>query len=195
LISQPRSTASFDRCDWPVVKNSARRGSSSPFSKMMRSAGAAAVDRDRLIADFPAVAIRTMEHAPPVQLPDAVDLRKVVADPGGDEQLAGPHGLAVGKRDLESRIGLAFDGRHPDVSQLDRLVAFELAAADRPKLLRIDPVARQVAVQGLRGGVARVAGVTHQHRPPASAEHERRAQPGRSGPDNHDVVRLRHVFP
>jgi len=46
-----------------------------------------AVDRNRLIAKLPSVAIGTVKHAAPIQLLDAVDLRKVVAHSGGNQQL------------------------------------------------------------------------------------------------------------
>ncbi len=68
-----------------------------------------------------------MKDAPSVQLADPVDLREVVADAGGDQELAGPDDLMVGERDVESRVGVALGGRHADVAQLDRVVPFELA--------------------------------------------------------------------
>ena len=134
-----------------------------------------------------------MKDAPAVQLADAVDLREVVADAGGDQELAGPDDLVVGERDVESRVGVALRGasRRRCAARPCRTVR----ARARPiaqKLLRVDAVARQVPVQRVRGGVARVAGVAHEHRPPAPAENERRAQPSRTCPHNHDVVRLRH---
>jgi hypothetical protein len=70
------------------------------------AAVAAAVDRQRLIAHFPSVAVRTMEDAAAVQLAEAGNAGQVVDDAGGEEELAGVHFFAGRERDAEA-AGLA----------------------------------------------------------------------------------------
>ena len=84
---------------------------------------------------------------------------------------------AIGERDMEPRLA-ALGRRHFDVAELDGLVRPQLIASDLQELPRRDAVARQESVHGLRGGVARLARVAHEHAPPAAAEHQRGAQPG-----------------
>ena len=54
------------------------------LERQAEAALAAAVDRERPIAHFPAVAVRAVEDAAAVQLGEAGDRRQVVDDAGGD---------------------------------------------------------------------------------------------------------------
>ena len=65
------------------------------------------------------------------------------------------------------------------------------SSSSRPiaqELARRHAVAGQVAVQRVRGGVARPPGVADEHRAAAAAEHERGAQPRGPGAHDDDVV-------
>src|SRR5262245_42854913 len=78
-----------------------------------------------------------------------------------------------------------------DVAQFDRLVGSELLAANRAKFARVDAVAREITMECARCRIARPAVIADENRTPATAEHERSAQPGRSGTDNDNVVHRR----
>ena len=83
--------------------------------------------------------------------------------------------------------GLALGGRHLDVAELHRVVARQLLPGERQELRRRHAVAGEIAVQRMRGVVARAAGVAHEHGPAAAAEDQRRAQSGGPGADDDDV--------
>ena len=59
---------------------------------------------DRLVADFPAVAIRAMQHISTPAVGDARHVRQPVDKPSGDEQPPALHGLAVCEGDFEPAV-------------------------------------------------------------------------------------------
>ena len=122
---------------------------------------AAAIDRDRLIADFPAVAVRTVEHAAAVQLAKAVDLRHVVDDAGGEQELARRARARPTPSVTANRCRLAALASVTSTwrSSHGRRSATSSWRARREELERRHAVAGEISVHRVRGGVARLAGV------------------------------------
>ena len=92
------------------------------------AAVAAAVDRQRLIAHLPSVAVRTVEDAAAVQLAEAGNVGQVVDDAGGEEELAGVHFFAGRERDAEAAVGPALRGNDLAGSKLHGGVLRQLLA-------------------------------------------------------------------
>ena len=76
---------------------------------------AAAVDRQRLVAQLPSVAVRTMEHAAAVQLAEPGTLGEVVDHSGGNQELARVVLSTVLERDVEGPVA-AFGRDHAPVA-------------------------------------------------------------------------------
>jgi hypothetical protein len=94
-------------------------------------------------------------------------------------------GIAVRQSHTE-RARVALGRGDLDRPALDA-ISLQFIAADRVQLGRIDPVAREIAVQRVRGPVPRLAFVAQEHAPPAPSEHQGRTQAGRTA-TNYDHV-------
>lgn len=132
---------------------------------------ASAVDRQRLVANFPAIAIRAMENTDAVKLLEARYLWKRVDHPGREKELPREEALAFAglhRKDffLANRVGNArFDHCYG-------MVGRKLRSADAAKLGRRNPVAREKSMKRTRSRIARFAVVEEQYRPAASAQNQ-----------------------
>ena len=135
-----------------------------------------------------------MEHAPPIKLAKAIDLRNVVADAGGDQELARPHLLAAVQRGHEGAAH-AFRGGNGDIAHFDGVVLRQLLASEAQELGWRDPVAGEITVQRGCRLVPRMAVVAQQDAPPAAAEDERGAQTRGPAASNDDVIHEREEVP
>ena len=75
-------------------------------------------------------------------------------------------------------------------AKLDRVIGRKLLARDPQQVRRRRSVPGQETVRRVRPAVAWPPGVTDEHAPPAAAEHEGGAEPGRATPD-HDAIVVR----
>ena len=130
-----RARSSGAISDGPSVQSTRSRLQPVSSSDRPSAALAAAVDRERLIAHFPAVAVRTVEDAHAVELAEAGNVRQVVGDAGRDQQLARLQRRPVGERDVEPRVA-ALGGGDLDVADLHGLVRPQLLARDPQELAR-----------------------------------------------------------
>src|SRR5688572_10599265 len=151
---------------------------------------AATDDRQRFVAVFPPVAIRTVMDARAVALPDARYLRQPIADARCEEQRMRPHALGFADGDFEM-LSASLDAGNGRVAHVDSVRA-KLLSAHFEQFERRGAVAGQIAVERSRGGVARRARVAEEHTPPATAQDERCAQPRRAAADDNDFV---HSYP
>jgi hypothetical protein len=152
-----------------------------------------AEDRQRLVADLPAVAVGAVEHAPPPQRRQPVDRGQLVDDAGGQQQPPCLLAATVGQRDREA-VAVDAGRRHLCRSQLDAVVGGELLRADPVQLARRQPVA---AEEPVHVGNRRVAGrprVAQQHPPPCASQQQRAIEPGRAATHDHDLEH-QHLLP
>ena len=159
------------------------------LERQAEAAAAAAVDRERLIAHFPAVAVRTMKHAACRR-----DSRKpgmsgrLSTTPGRDQQLSRVSDAAIGERDFETRVG----GTRASITSMSRSSTPSYCRSCSREMRRNSrgsmPSRLTESVHGVRRGIARTARVAHEHAPPAAAEHQRGAQPAGPAPTMIDVV-------
>ena len=91
----------------------------------------------------------------------------------------------IGQRHAE-QIRLALNALHHALAQL-HVVLSEFGPPERIQRGRRDAVAGEVPVQRMRGGVPRLPGIAYQDATPATAEHQRRAEPGRTASNHHDI--------
>src|SRR5262249_34986279 len=126
------------------------------LERKSKAAGAAAVDRERLVAHFPAVAVRAVEDTEPVELPEAGKVGDVVDDAGRDQELARLVLRSVGERDVKACVAAASGVGDSDVADLHGVVLPKLFARNPENLARRNAVAREIAVHRARRGVARL---------------------------------------
>src|SRR4029079_446719 len=102
-----------------------------------------------LVTDLPAVAVRAVEEIATPSFPYPGDVRKLVADPGRDEDAARPHRLASGPDDGEAGVD-ACDGVADDLDA----VAGDLGPPGCEQLRRRHAIAGEVTlhVSGRGGG-------------------------------------------
>jgi hypothetical protein len=154
---------------------------------MFDGAGPGAEDADRLVANLPAVAIRTVQEIPPPPLANAGDLGQLVVDPGRGEDPPRLQCAAAGDADDERRVEPRLDRDHPVLDQLDA-VAGHLDPARGQEVGRRHAVAGQESLHVSGRSVAWFAGVDHGDPAPRPAEHERRTQAGSAAADHHHVI-------
>ena len=171
----------------PSVHSTRSRLQAVSSSATADAAVAAAVDRQRLIAQLPSVAVRTMEHAATVQLAEAGNRRagcrrRRWRGAACASATSSPDASVTQKPSVWH-----CSGRRPRPIAAPRCRTAPAPRAPAQELGRRRAVARQEAVQRVRRGVAGPAVVDDQHRAPAAAEHQRGAQPGGAGADDDDV--------
>ena len=103
---------------------------------MLDRVGPNAEHADRLVANLPAVAVRTVQQVATPTLPNAGDVREFVSDPRGQQDPLRREAVATGQRDREA----PFDGDHV-VRRSGRRHIPDLAAAGRQEFGRRHAVA------------------------------------------------------
>ncbi len=162
-----------------------------PAGQLERETEAAfpvAVDGNRPIADLPAVAIRAVKHAAPVEIEKALDRGQVVDDAGRQEELARPDPLPALERDLEPRVASALRGRQharpgPKPSRTDAArsrASRRNSRGEMPSRVRYPCIAWEAALRGCPVSSTRT---DRRQRP----EHQRSTQTSRAGPDDDGV--------
>ena len=152
---------------------------------MLDRARVGAEHADRLVADFPAVAVRAVEEVAAPALTGAGDVRKLVDGTGCEQDASRLQHLPAGEPERERAIDL-----HDLVLDEVDVVAAELAPPAGEELGGRHPVAREEAVHVRGRRVARRPGVDHDDTPPGAAEHKRCAQTGGTAADHRHVVAL-----
>src|SRR6185369_16590709 len=149
----------------------------------------AAVGRERLIAHFPAFAVRAVVDGFAVQLFGSGNIRQVVDETGRDQELAAAQGPAALRGQLETFACChrVFDAL---AAKLDGFVAGDFLAGDPPQLGRSEPVAAQETMHRVRRGIAVLAGVEKHDAPAAAAKHQGRRKSGRASTDDRHFTRL-----
>ena len=152
-------------------------------------------DADALVADFPAVAVRAVQHVDPPPGGQPRHVGQHVAQAGGDQQPPRRHrsvavpGAVLGI-DLDAEP-LAVPGQGGDPPGLDpAAVPPHLGAPGRVELGRRRAVPAEEVVHVAGRGVARIARVHDQDRAAGPGQRHRAAQPGRAAADHHDVIVL-----
>jgi hypothetical protein len=107
------------------------------------------------------MAIRAVQQVPPPSLPDAGNVRQIVAQSGGYQDPAGTQWRAVGELDIEA----GFDADHGVVDQV-AAIAGQLRSAGRQELAWGHAIPGQEAVHVCRRRVAGRPGIDHDHRAP-----------------------------
>jgi hypothetical protein len=129
------------------------------------------------------MAVGAVQQVPPPSLPDAGNVRQLVAQSGGDQDPPGTHGRGAGQPDLEA-------GLHADHGVVDQAaaVAGHLGSARGEQVGGWHAVAGQEAVHVRGWRIAGPAGIDHNHRAPGPQQHQGRAQAGSAATDHQDVV-------
>jgi hypothetical protein len=151
--------------------------------RVLDGPGPDAEHSDRLVANLPAVAVRAVEEVAAPALPRACELRKLVDGARREQNPAGRE--AASARECERETPLDADDAVLD--ELDP-VAAHLRPPRREQIGRRHAVATEEAVHVRGRCVARGAGVDDGDASARPAEHERRAEAGRTAADHHDVV-------
>ena len=115
-----------------------------------------------------------MVNARAVEVPEALDLRKLIDDPGCEQQDARAKASAVPQLNLEAAAGQRIGIQRETVTVLHP-VGLQLLACDAQKLERRDSIARQVAVRSSSPAVAWFAVVDDDGASPGSPEYQRGA--------------------
>ena len=106
---------------------------------------------------------------------------------GRDEEPPRGDGTAIAKRDAETGIAVAQD--LADAASDDRdAVPLDLLAPQGEQLAGSQAVAREEPLHVCGGSVARRPGIDHRDPASCPAEHESRAQTGRTAADHHHVI-------
>jgi hypothetical protein len=142
-------------------------------------------DPDVLVADFPAVAVRAVQHVDAPPLGQSGDIGELVAGPGRDQDPARRHRPALDP-DPEQVI-IPFEGVDVAVEDL-ATVGLHLRAPCGVKDVGGRTVLGQEVVDVPSGRVARVTGIDQQHRAPRSQQCDRSSQPGGAATDHHDRI-------
>jgi hypothetical protein len=146
-----------------------------------------AEDADWLVADLPAVAVGAVQHRRPPALGQARKLGQLVGQSGGDQQPPSCDVTPV----RELRHELARTPLHCfNEPALDAYaVLVDLTAPDRQQLARRRTLSAQVVVDVTSRGIARLAGIDHQHRPPRPSQRQRTCEARGPAADHQYVVR------
>jgi hypothetical protein len=120
-----------------------------------------------------------VQKVPAPSLPDAGNVRQLVAQPGGDQDPARPQWRAAGQSDLEA-------GRHADhgVVEQGAAIAGHLTPAGGEQLAGGHAIPGQKAMHVRGRRVARPAGIHHSHRAPGPDQHQGRTQAGSAATDH-----------
>jgi len=125
-----------------------------------------------------------MEDRSAVARLDSGHFRQVVDDTGGNEQELRLLGVAVRQPDSEHvRVALCLGDM--DRPALDA-ISLQFIASDGVQFRRVDAVAGEISVEGMRMPVARLAFIAQQHAAAAAPEHQSRTQSrGTASDDDH----------
>jgi hypothetical protein len=140
-------------------------------------------DSERLVAHFPAVAIRAMEEIATPAFPRAVDVRQLIDGTGRQENVASLDGPAAAEAQLELRTSVD----HGVFDDLNAIAA-NLVSRNPKQFGGRHPVAREEALHVLGRRVARRAGVDDNHAAARAAEDQRGTQPGSSAANDRNVI-------
>ena len=141
---------------------------------------------DPLVADLPAVAERAVQHLVAPPLGHARHVGQVVLQPGRDQQPPAVDDGAVLEVDLEAAVGAA--GADGAAAAYLAAVGHQVGPALLEQCERGGALPAEQVVHPRGGGVARGAGVHHQHPSPRPRQRDRPAQPGGAASDHHHVV-------
>src|SRR5688572_9453183 len=151
------------------------------------AATALSVHGDRLVAEFPSVAVRALEHALPVQGAGARNRRQPVEYARCVQQLTARNaGTAVRYKaepaDPGSPGGLDLRApeRHSRVLQ-------QFSTGELAKMRRWRAIPRQECVLRLRRPAPGRSGIANEHATAGAPEYQPGAQPRRSTADDHDI--------
>jgi hypothetical protein len=150
-------------------------------------------DPERLVADFPPMAVRALEQAATPGLPCPGHLGKDVAQTGGDDDVPPLHRRATGDRDGPSFS--VFAGILGGTVEERDSVGVEVAPSEGDEVVRRGPIPGDEAVGRIGRGVTWFSGVDDRNGAACSSEDERGAQARHSPTDDDDVVSLLAVHP
>ncbi len=142
-------------------------------------------DPDVLVADFPAVAVRAVQHVDAPSPGQPGNIGELVASPGRDQDPACGHRPALDLDPEQSTITV--EGVNVAAEELPA-VGLHLRAPRGVKDVGGRAVLGQEVVHVPGGRVARVAAIDEQDRPARSQQPDRSGQPGRAATDHHDVI-------
>ncbi len=146
----------------------------------------AAVNRQRLIAHFPAVAVRAEKHAPAEELSEPGSRWQLVDHARCHEQLASFKELPVNSPQPKHPVDIAGIA-HRRLLNDHRWIGAKLRARNRAKALRIHAIVSQKAMHRVRGMVSRPLIVQDQDPPAATTEHKRGVHTRRPRADDDGV--------
>jgi hypothetical protein len=128
-----------------------------------------------------------MDHTLAPQPPEAVDLRQDIPHASRQDHLPRRNLTAINEPQPEVAI-LTLGTDHLTIFNPDRGVRPKLLPSNPAQLGGIFPVAREEAVRGVTGRIARLATVEQEHVAPGPAKHQGGTQPTWAPANDDDIV-------
>lgn len=148
-------------------------------------------DPDDLVADFPAVAVRTVQHVVAPALPQAGHIRQFGDCARCHQEPARANDPATVQGHGES-LAAPLNRVDPSVNDI-AAVPLYLRPSGLYQVERIDAVARQKPMDRGSRCIERLSRIDHQYRTPRPRQHQGPTQSGRSTADHDHVICISHL--